>query len=111
MHPKRSRDNAPQSHNEYYRTFNHAIDLVNEAIAHAKKYSVRQLAAVVLKPTRYKLYRQGIEALMGKPLPEEVELTMEGVKIIEGSRGMIDSIRLEYVENKLNPNVFPKINN
>jgi hypothetical protein len=97
-----SRNNQPNSLSDYERTYNNAIDLVAEALGHAKKISSRVVAAIVLKPTKYKLFVEGmkyITAQQGHEWQEGTELTWEGVKVLEGPRGQSDSVKFEYVEN------------
>lgn len=94
----------PINFSEYNRTHNHAIDLVAQAVGWAKKYSIRPLAAIALKPSKHMLFVKGMEVLAGREFSTaEVEgLTFEGVKILKGSLGQIDSMRMEYVENVIN---------
>jgi hypothetical protein len=99
---------APNDLSDYERTYNHAIDLVTQAVGWANKISTRQVAAFVLKPTMYRLFIEGLKLVMksqGKQYEEGAQLTYEGFKIMEGSRGQIDSIIVEFVENSLNNKV------
>ncbi len=94
----------PSSLSDYERTCNNAIDLVAEALGHANKISNRVVAAIVLKPMKYKLFVEGLKFIMarkGVEWQEGTEITWEGIKILEGSRAMFDSIRFEYVENAI----------
>lgn len=102
---------TPDSNNEYIRTYNHAIDLVGEALGWAKKYSSRVVSAIVLKPTKYLLFVEGLKTILaskGIEWNNAAPITWEGVEVLQGSRGMIDSIRIEYVENMIK---FPKQHN
>lgn len=104
MQTKHFAGNGPTSLSDYERTCNHAIDLVAEALGHASKISNRIVGAIVLKPTKYKLFVEGLKFFMarkGVEWQEGTQLTWEGIKILEGARGMIDSIRIEYVENAI----------
>lgn len=104
-HSRDSRETAPQSFSDWERTYNKAIDLVSEAVGHSKKIDPRLVVAVRLKPTMYKLLVEGVKVLMarrGMQWDDMVELTHEGVLILEGSKAQIDSIKLEYAENAIN---------
>ena len=95
---------GPGSLSDYERTYNNAIDLVAEALGHARKMQARIVAAIVLKPTKYKLFVEGLKYLMaqkGVEWKDGAEITWEGVKVLEGPRGMFDSIKFEYVEGKI----------
>jgi hypothetical protein len=91
----------PTDHSNYNRTFNVAIDLVAQAVGWAQKYSCKPLAAVRLKPTAFMSFVKGVEVMRNQEVtPEEQEnLTFEGVKVLKGGRGQIDTMVLEYVEN------------
>lgn len=108
-HSDRGRRNKPESLSDYERTYNRAIDLVTEAIGHANKVETRRVAAVRLKPTFWRLFREGMRILMaqqGVKLQDETEFTLEGYRIVEGPRKQYDSIAIEYVENALNPKLY-----
>jgi hypothetical protein len=97
--------NAPASLSDYYRTGNKAIDLVAEAVGHAKKVETRFVTAVRLKPSMYQLFVEGIKYLLslkGQELDPITELHWEGVLVLEGSRAQIDSLKVEYLENGIN---------
>jgi hypothetical protein len=101
---------APDNLSDYHRTFNHAIDLVTQAVGWANKVSTRKVAAIVLKPTQYQLFFEGYKLILKKQrdfdLEDGTELTFEGYRILKGGRGQIDSLVFEYVENTLNENVI-----
>lgn len=99
------KNSGPKSLTEWERTGNKAIDLVAEAVAHAKKVETRVVKAVRLKPTMYGLFVEGLKLLMaraGREWDPVVELTWEGVLVLEGSKAQIDSIKFEYLENAVN---------
>jgi hypothetical protein len=109
----RSFKQAPNNLSDYDRTYNNAIDLVTQAVGWANKVSTRKVAALVLKPTKYRLFIEGLKLLMkkgGGKFDETTELTFEGYKILQGSRGQIDSLKIEYVENTLNHKVVKPTN-
>lgn len=95
---------VPLSLSNYERTYNNAIDLVAEAAGWALKKSLKPVAAIVLKPSRYEQFVKGVEVLQGGELTEDEKqgLTFQGIKILKGSNAQIDSLRLEYVENVIN---------
>jgi hypothetical protein len=96
---------GPKSLSEWERTYNKAIDLVSEAVAHAKTVETRVVKSVRLKPTLYHLFVEGVKLLMaraGKEWDPVVELTWEGVLVLEGSKAQIDSIKFDYMENAVN---------
>lgn len=96
---------APNDLSDYVRTYNHAIDLVTQGVGWSNKVSTRQVAAFVLKPNTYRLFVQGLKIIMkekGIEMDEGTELYFEGYKILQGGRGQIDSLIIEYVENSLN---------
>jgi hypothetical protein len=97
MRLKHSRQ-APNSLNDYERTFNHAIDMVAEAVAWGKKVSMRPLRAIVLKPTQYELFKKGFEFMMQRDIDINEQLTFEGIFVLKGSPAQFDSIRLEFVD-------------
>jgi hypothetical protein len=99
------RNSAPKSLSEWERTYNKAIDLVAEAVAHAKKVETRVVKAVRLKPTSYRLFVEGVKFFMaraGQEWDPIVELTWEGVLVLEGSKAQIDTLKFEYLENAVN---------
>lgn len=107
MQTKHFASNGPHSLSDYERTYNRAIDLVAEALGHAQKISNRVVAAIVLKPMRYKLFVEGLKFLMAKKGAEWIEgaeITWEGVKVLEGPKNQFDSIRFEYVERAFKMN-------
>lgn len=96
---------GPKSLSDWERTYNKAIDLVAEAVAHAKKVETRVVKAVRLKPTSYRLFVEGVKFFMaraGQEWDPVVELTWEGVLVLEGSKAQIDTIKFEYLENAVN---------
>jgi hypothetical protein len=104
MQAGRSINRNPKSLSDYDRTFNKAIDLVAEALGHANKISNRMVAAIVLKPTMYDLFVEGLKyitAQRGHQWQEGTEIAWEGVKVLRGPRGQFDSLRYEYVENAI----------
>jgi hypothetical protein len=105
-HSKGSDDRqGPRSLSDYERTGNKAIDLVAEAIGHAKKVETRYVTAVRLKPSMYQLFVEGIKIILaskGREWDPLTELSWEGVLVLEGSRSQFDSIKIEYLENGIN---------
>jgi hypothetical protein len=104
-HSKDDRNTGPKSLSEWERTYNKAIDLVSEAVAHAKTVETRVVKSVRLKPTQYALFVEGVKLLMaraGQEWDPVVELTWEGVLILEGSKAQTDSIKFDYLENAVN---------
>lgn len=96
---------GPRSLNDWERTGNKAIDLVGEAVGHAKKIETRYVTAVRLKPAFYQLFVEGVKYLLsrvGREWDPVTELVWEGVLVLEGSRAQIDSIKVEYLENGIN---------
>lgn len=105
---KRSKREAPNSLSDYVRTYNHAIDIVTEAVGWANKVSTRKVAAIKLKPLTYRLFEEGLKLILiekGQKLDEGTELFFEGYRILRGHRGQIDTVLFEYVENALNNKV------
>jgi hypothetical protein len=99
------KETGPKSLSEWERTYNKAIDLVSEAVGHAKKVETRVVKSVRLKPTMYHLFVEGVKLLMarqGREWDPIVELTWEGVLVLEGSRAQTDSIKFDYLENAVN---------
>lgn len=99
---------APNDLSDYVRTYNHAIDLVTQAVGYAKKASIRQVAAIRLKPTAYRNFVEGIKVLLRQQgssddLDPAIQLEWEGYPVLEGGRAQIDSVVVEYVENAINP--------
>jgi hypothetical protein len=96
---------GPRTLSDYERTGNKAIDLVAEAVGHAKKVETRYVTAVVLKPSMYQLFVEGIKYILstkGREWDPLTQLSWEGVDVLEGSRAQIDSIKIEYLENGIN---------
>lgn len=95
---------TPSSLSDFHRTYNNAIDLVAEAAGWALKQSPKPVAAIVLKPSRFEQFVKGVEVLQKGELSEEEKqgLTFQGIKILKGSMGQIDSLRMEFVENVYN---------
>lgn len=96
---------GPRSLSDYERTGNKAIDLVAEAIGHAKKVETRYVTAVRLRPSMYQLFVEGIKYILatkGREWDPLTQLVWDGVEIHEGSRAQIDSIKIEYLENGIN---------
>lgn len=99
------KNTGPKSLSEWERTYNKAIDLVAEAVAHAKKVETRVVKAVRLKPTSYRLFEEGVKFFMARAGLEwdpVVELTWEGILVLEGSKAQIDTLKFEYLENAVN---------
>jgi hypothetical protein len=108
------RNTGPKSLSDWERTCNKAIDLVAEAVAHAKKVETRVVKAVRLKPTMYKLFEEGVKWIMaqaGHEWDPVVELAWEGVLVLEGSKAQTDSIKFEYLENAVNVAVNKRLAN
>lgn len=84
------RDNS-----QYERTGNNAIDLVAQAIGHARKFNL-PIESVTLSRRHYALFWAGIEILRKEPLPEQHILTFEGVTVKQGDPRQIDSITVQY---------------
>lgn len=91
-------------HSNYNRTFNHALDLVSQAVGWAQKHSAKPLKAIRLKPTAFMLMVKGLEVMQNKEITEEEQhyLEFEGVKLLKGGRGQIDTMQMEFVENVFN---------
>lgn len=105
MQIKHSGNSGPNSLSDYERTCNNAIDVVAEALGHAKKVENRIVKAIVLKPSKYRLFVEGLKyitATKGIEWNPVAEITWEGVLILEGSKAMIDTLRFEYLENSIN---------
>jgi chaperone required for assembly of F1-ATPase len=101
----KGRGNPPRQLSDWERTYNNAIDIVAEAVAHAKKVETRYVTAVRLKPSAYANFVEGVKILMarqGQQWDPMVELTWEGVLVLEGSKAQIDTIKFEYMENGIN---------
>lgn len=108
-HSKGNNRQAPNDLSDYARTYNHAIDLVTQAVGWANKVSTLQVAAIILKPTQYRLFIEGYKAIFksrNMEFPEGTEITFEGYRILEGPRGMIDSLKIEFVENAINKKLY-----
>lgn len=89
---------------DYERSYNNAIDIVAEALGHANKVECRVVTAIVLKPSKYKLFVEGLKFILaskGVQWDPVAEITWEGVKILEGPRSMLNTLRIEYLENSL----------
>lgn len=85
----------PFNWSKFDRTHNNAIDLVAQAVGHAKK-TRRKLIAVWLSTSYYGLFKTGTEVLMKKRLEGHEQLEFDGVKVNCASRAQFDHIRLEY---------------
>lgn len=96
----------PSELSDYHPTHNKAIDMVAACVGHSKKYTVKILAAIVLKPTAFMLFVKGIEVMGNKEVSydEQNNLTFEGIKILKGGNGMIEFMRPEYIANKFKIN-------
>lgn len=104
-HSNKTVKEAPNSLSDYERTHNNAIDIVTEAVGWANKVSTKMVAAIILKPTKFRLFKEGLRLLMeyhGQPFTDVAEYTFEGYRIMEGSRGQSESVLFEYVENSIN---------
>lgn len=105
-HSKNKDDHqGPRQLSDCVRTGNKAIDLVGEAVGHAKKIETRYVTAVRLKPSMYQLFVEGIKYILatkGREWDPLTQLSWEGVEIHEGSRAQIESIKIEYLENGIN---------
>lgn len=98
---------APNDLSDYVRTYNHAIDIVTQAVGWANKVSTRQVAAIKLKPMAYRNFEEGIKLLLKQQggsgeIEPGTQLTWEGYPIIQGSRSQVDTVIHEYVENAVN---------
>lgn len=99
---------APNSYNQHERTYNHAIDLVGEAIGWGMQASAKQIAAVKLKPTAYRNFCEGVKLLLKRrggtgEIEPGTQMEWLGYPVLEGSRAQIETIVIEYVENQINP--------
>ena len=86
-------------------TYNNAIDIIAEAVGHAKKVDTRYVKSIRLKPSAYANFVEGTKVLMaqrGQQWDPLVELTFEGVLILEGSKAQMDTVKFEYMENAVN---------
>lgn len=85
----------PQDYSQYQITGNKAIDIVAQAIGHAKanKMSVKR---VLLSPVYYAIFWAGYEVLAKDFLPKDVQLTFDGYDVVSGGRAMFESIKVEY---------------
>lgn len=104
MQTKHFGNNAPSSLSDYERTCNNAIDIVAEALGHANKIENRVVTAIVLKPSKYTLFVEGLKFLMaskGVQWDPIAEITWEGVKILPGPKSMINTLRIEYLESAI----------
>jgi hypothetical protein len=80
---------------QYERTGNNALDLVAQAIGHAQHYKL-PVESVTLSRRHYALFWAGTEILRKEPLPDQHRLTFEGIPVLQGEKGQIDSITVQY---------------
>lgn len=100
-----------QNFTDYARTGNPAIDLVAQAVGWAKRYH-KPIKSVTLNRLNYAKFWAGVEILMQAPLPEQHCLEFEGVPVLQGPRGMFESITMQLHTDVQNPgalNVKPII--
>lgn len=76
--------------------------MVAACVGHSKRYGVKHLAAVVLKPTAFMLFVKGIEVMQNREVTyeEQQNLTFDGIPVMKGGNGMLEFMRPEYVNNK-----------
>jgi hypothetical protein len=87
-----------QKYSEFELTGNKAMDIIAEAIGHAKTYG-KTIKYIKLSRTYYALLMAGVEIKSQTPLPEAHHMLFEGTSILQG--GMFDdNITVEYATKK-----------
>lgn len=84
-----------KNYSEYERTGNNALDLVAQAVGHAKYFKL-PIESVTLSRRHYALFWAGTEILRKELLPDEHKLTFEKIPVLQGDKRQIDSITVQY---------------
>lgn len=92
-----------ESNSQYLRTGNHAIDLVAEAVGHARRFG-KPIESITLSKVKYGLFWAGTEILRQEPLPDQHLLTFEGIPILRDESGSFESMTIKY--KKIAPQPF-----
>jgi hypothetical protein len=94
----------PFDWSQYQRTYNNAIDIVGQAVGHARR-THKPLKAIILKPASHDLLRAGVKLLMaklGQKMDEMAPMFFDGVEIKRGNSMQFDSIKCEYYQSTIN---------